>query len=302
MSRPGAARGVITEVGGGVYRVRLDTTETVDAALRGRLKLERRSGDKVVIGDRVSLQRSAGHWVVQEVEVRRSQLLRRGPGGRRAKVVAANLDEILVVVSAVDPEPRLGLIDRLLVVAEASALPPVLIVNKVDLPGGRESATELEGLYAGIGYPVLAVSAVTGSGLDRFAERVCRGSTALVGPSGVGKSSLLNALDPSLDLRVGAVSRRTRHGRHTTVSGRMILLPCGGMVADTPGFGDVGLWAVEADDVGSCFPEIVMREGRCRFRGCSHLTEPGCAVRAAVETGEVAVSRWTSYQTLRDEA
>jgi len=290
------------EVGGGVYRVRLDTGETVDAALRGRLKLQRRSGDKVVIGDRVSLQRSEDHWVVQEVEPRRSQLLRRGPGGRRAKVVAANLDEILVVVSAVDPRPALGLVDRFLVVAEASGLPPALIVNKVDLPGGTESAAELSDLYAGIGYPVLVVSAVSGFGLDRFAERLCRGAAALVGPSGVGKSSLLNALDAGLELRVGDLSRRTRRGRHTTVSGRMIVLPCGGMVADTPGFGDVGLWGVEAAEVGSCFPEIRSCEGQCQFRGCSHLTEPGCAVRAAVEAGEIAISRWSSYRMLRREA
>jgi ribosome biogenesis GTPase len=293
---------VITEVGGGVYRVCLDTGETVDAALRGRLKLRRPSGQKVVIGDRVSLQRPMDHWVVQEVEHRRSQLLRRGPGGRRGRVMAANLDEILVVVSAVDPEPTLGLIDRLLVVAEASELPPVLVVNKVDLPGGDKSSSELVELYAGIGYPVLVVSAVSGLGLERFADRVCSGAAALVGPSGVGKSSLLNALDASLDLRVGEVSQRTRQGRHTTVSGRMIVLPCGGMVADTPGFGDVGLWGVEADQVGSCFPEIRMREGECQFRGCSHLAEPGCMVRDAVEAGEIAVSRWTSYRTLRSEA
>jgi len=294
--------GLVAEASGGVYRIRLDAGALVDAALRGRIKLERRSGDKVVIGDRVTLERSGDQWVIERVEPRRSELLRRGAGGRRAKVVVANLDEILVVVAAGDPEPRLGLIDRLLVIAEANALPATLVVNKADLPGAQDRVAGLARLYGGIGYPVLGVSATAGSGLQEFAERVCRGCSALVGPSGVGKSSLLNALAPGLDLRVGQVSHRTGWGRHTTVSGRMISLPCGGTVADTPGFGDAGLWGVDPREVASCFPEIAARANECQFRGCSHLAEPGCAVRHAVEAGEIAGSRSESYRALRSEA
>ncbi|HSM61804.1 MAG TPA: ribosome small subunit-dependent GTPase A [Longimicrobiales bacterium] len=302
MISPETVGGTVVETGGGVYRVRLDSGGQVDAALRGRLKLERRSGDKVVVGDRVRVARSGEDWVVEGVDPRSSQLLRRGPGGRKAKVVAANLDAILVVVAARDPDPTPSLIDRLLVVAETSGLTPVLVVNKADLPGGRESAQALRRLYGGIGYRVLVVSAVSGLGMEALAEQVCTGATALVGPSGAGKSSLLNALDPGLGLRIGDLSRRTGRGRHTTVSARLIQLSCGGAVADTPGFGDVGLWGVAPDEVAACFPEMEARVGECRFRGCAHLGEPGCAVRLAVERGEIAPSRYASYRTLRSEA
>ena len=131
---------------------------------------------------------------------------------------------------------------------------------------------------------------------------MCDGSSAFIGPSGVGKSTLLNAIDPALGLRTGELSRKTGTGRHTTVGSRMIALACGGLVADTPGFGDVGLWSVQPEDIGDCFPEFARYRDDCRFRGCAHLEEPECAVRAAVERGELPRSRFDSYVTLRAEA
>ncbi len=298
----GAREGTVYATGGGVYRVRLDEGGEVEAALRGRLKLERRTGDKVVIGDRVRVEPSGDAWVVEHVEERRSEMVRRGPGGRRAKVVAANLDRVLVVVAARDPDVSPELVDRLLVVVEASALHAVLVVNKVDLAGGAERGRELAATYAPIGYRVLAVSATTGEGMESFAEEACAGMAALVGPSGAGKSSLVNRLDPSADLRTGAVSRRSGRGRHTTVDSRLVPLACGGVIADTPGFGDVGTWGVARDDIEACFPELEAYRGRCRFRSCAHVAEPDCAVRAAVDRGEVAESRYRSYVALRGEA
>lgn len=299
------ARGTIGTVhatGGGVYRVRLDDGHEVEASLRGRLKRERRTGDKVVIGDRVRIAPVADAWAVEEVEERRSQMVRRGPGGRRAKVVAANLDHVLVVVAARDPEVSFELVDRLLVVVEASGLHPVLVVNKIDLPGAEERARSLADTYEPIGYRVLSVSATTGQGMEVFADEACSGTSALVGPSGVGKSSLVNRLDPSVELRTGTVSRRRGRGRHTTVDSRLVPLACGGTVADTPGFGDVGLWGVAPGEVETCFPEMRTRSEQCRFRSCAHLKEPDCAVRAAVERGEIAESRYRSYVALREEA
>jgi len=294
--------GTVYATGGGVYRVRLDDGSEVDAALRGRLKLQRRTGDKVVIGDRVRMVRAGGAWVVDAVDDRRSEMVRRGPSGRKGKVVAANLDRILVVVAARDPDATHELIDRLLAVVEASGLHPVLVVNKVDLPGARDRFAEIRRTYDPIGYRVLAVSAESGEGVDDFAREACAGTAALVGPSGVGKSSLLNRLDPALELRTGALSRRGGRGRHTTVDSRLVPLACGGVVADTPGFGDVGLWRVDPDDVEACFPELARRAEGCRFRRCTHASEPDCAVRAAVERGEVAESRYRSYLGLREEA
>ena len=288
--------------GGGTYRLRLDDGSMVDAALRGRVKQERRTGDKVVIGDRVVAVRSDEAWLVDTVAPRDSEIVRRGLGGRIAKVVAANVDRVFAVVAARDPDVTFSLVDRLLVVAESSGLHPILVVNKTDLEGGAAKAAELAALYGPLGYRVLAVSAADGSGMDDLRREMSQGTSALMGPSGAGKSSLLNALHPELELRIGDLSRKTGRGRHTTVSSRLIPLECGGVVADTPGFGDVGLWGVASEDVAACFPEIADLEEGCRFRGCAHMREPDCAVIAGVAEGTVASSRYESYVRLREEA
>jgi ribosome biogenesis GTPase len=287
---------------GGVYGVTTDDGRAVEATLRGRLKRERRTGDRVVIGDRVTVAEADDGWTVEEVLPRRTQLVRRGPGGRRPQVVVANLDRVLVVVAARDPDVTLTLVDRLLVVAESSGMHAQLVVNKIELDGADAVVRALSDVYRPIGYDPLLVSAADGTGMDRLAEEICTGSSALVGPSGVGKSTLLNAIDPELELLTGALSRKTGRGRHTTVNARLIELACGGLVADTPGFGDVGLWGVPPEEVASCFPEFAEREDGCRFRGCAHLSEPDCAVRAALAEGEIAASRYQSYVTLRGEA
>jgi ribosome biogenesis GTPase len=296
-----SAEGVVCCLGGGVYEVLLDDGSVVEASLRGRLKLEVRAGDKVVVGDRVGLGLVGDAWVVERVGPRRTAIVRRGPRARHPKVVAANLHRAMVVVAARGPDLSHGLVDRLLAMAEDSGMHPVLVVNKVDLEGGREVAREVGALYGGIGYQVLATSAFTGEGLSRLKGALCHGATALVGPSGVGKSSLLNAIDPGLELRIGELSRRIRRGRHTTVGVRLMPLACGGLVADTPGFGDVGLWEVAPEDVEHCFPDVAAHRAGCRYRGCAHLKEAGCAVRAAVERGDVAESRYRSYVALRRE-
>ncbi|UCC26032.1 MAG: ribosome small subunit-dependent GTPase A [Gemmatimonadales bacterium] len=298
-------RGMVTATGGGGYSVLLDEGEEVQAVLRGRLKLEARVGDRVVIGDRVlvvPVEAGAGEkgWAVERVEPRASQIVRRGPTDRRPKVIAANVDRMLAVVAARDPEPRLEQLDRLLVIAEANGIRPVILVNKTDLPGADAFVDRIRKTYREAGYRVVAVSAESGRGLEELRGLLGTGTSALVGASGVGKSSLLNALAPELELRTGELSRKVRRGRHTTVRARLIRLPSGGLVADTPGFGDVGVWGVSADEVEGCFPEVVQRREGCRFRGCAHVTEPGCAVLAAVEAGEVPESRWGSYVALRE--
>ncbi len=293
---------------GGMYRVRLDDGRYLEASLRGRLKREARTGDRVVIGDRVEVRvAEEGTATIERVRPRTSQVVRRGPGGRRPKVVAANADRLMAVVAVADPVPRQSLVDRLLAVGEANHLETVLVLNKVDLlhgddPPSRRFPPELHDFYRTIGYPVLETSAVTGEGLGALREILSTGTTALVGPSGAGKSSLLNALEPGLDLRIGELSRRKGTGRHTTVSARLLALSSGGLVADTPGFSDVGLWGVEARAVEAGFPDFSPHREMCRFRGCSHIHEPGCGVRDALERGEIDRGRFESYSTLVREA
>ena len=211
--------GMVRHVGGGVYTVALESSEIVEASLRGRLKLEKRAGDQVVIGDRVHVEAIGdGAHVIEEVLPRETAITRSRFGGRSIKVLVANADRMLVVVAAAQPKPHRDLIDRLLVVGESGGVPPVIVVNKMDLEGAAEVAKGLERVYLPLGYDMLRVSALVGEGMDRLAEQLCEGISALAGPSGVGKSSLVNTLEPEHALRTGELSRKGGTGRHTTVS------------------------------------------------------------------------------------
>jgi len=312
-------KGTVHRSQGGIYQVRLESGRTVEASLRGRLKQEARTGDRVVIGDEVEVTLGPeDSATIETVAERDTEIVRRGPGGRRPKVVAANVDRMVVVAAAARPEPRQILLDRLLVVGEANGLESIVVLNKVDLIRGtggergilREGVpldalpffSHLSRLYRQIGYPVFETSVVSGEGIDALARVLCAGTSALVGPSGVGKSSLLNAIEPDLELRTGELSHRVGRGRQTTVSARLITLPCGGTVADTPGFSDVGLWGVDQRELERCFPEFDPAREECQFRGCSHLHEPNCGVQAALARKEIDPVRFSSYRNLAEEA
>ena len=256
----------------------------------------------MVIGDRVEVEVDGASATIEEVLPRTTTFRHRRAHGRTAKVVAANLDQVVVVMSAREPDLSLRYLDRILAVCESNRLPCRVVINKQDLPRAAASSDPVRGLYRGIGYEVLLTSAESGLGLARLRAIAVRGICALVGPSGTGKSSLLNRLDPSLGLRIGELSRKTRTGRHTTVTSRLLTLSDGTLVADTPGFGDVGLWGVPAGRLDRCFPEIRTLVDGCRFRACSHVHEPDCAVREAVDSGRIARSRHAHYQALLEEA
>ncbi len=297
----GAVAGQVIETVGGVYRVR--TTEgIVEASLRGRLKWAGPVPGKVVIGDHVEVAAGAeGAFVIESVRERRTSLSRWASSGRVAKVVAANLDTLLVVASVADPRPSREVIDRMLVMGASGGMHVRLVLNKVDLPGSRAVQAELERAYRAAGYAVLATSAVTGEGMEAFCAVIHSGSSALAGPSGVGKSSLLNAVEPSLDLRTRRVGRRSRIGKHTTVSSRLIALANGGHVADTPGFSDVGLGGVAPAELDGCFADFRPFLGTCHFKDCTHVHEPGCSVLTAVADGHIQSERHRSYRSILAE-
>jgi len=299
---------MVHETRGGVYGVVLDDGSRVEAAIRGRLKQEQRTGSRVVIGDRVVAEQQGDRWTIESVEPREAELVRRGRGGRAPKILAANLDRIFVTVALRAPRASTQLIDRLLVLVESSGMHPTLILNKADLleeedaaEGADDIATFTE-IYGSVGYEVIVASAKSGRGIEEIHEMACNGLSAFIGPSGAGKSSILNTIDPELELRTAGLSKKTGTGRHTTVGSRLIELHCGGLVADTPGFGDVGLWSVSPEEVAACFPEFQEPAQSCRFRGCTHRVEPDCGVRDALEAGEIFESRYRSYLTLYEEA
>ncbi|MEX0935950.1 MAG: ribosome small subunit-dependent GTPase A [Gemmatimonadota bacterium] len=295
-------RGTVLESVGGVYRVALDEGGEVDASLRGRVKQEPRTGDRVVPGDRVGIDEAhdGGH-TIEVVLPRENELVRGGPAGRKAKVVVANLDRIAVVLAVDEPPFRETVADRFLVLAEVCGISPVLVLNKVDLPGHDEVVASVRDLYQPLGYPVLATSAETSRGLEALRETFARGISAMVGPSGVGKSSLLNELLPGIELRTAPVTRRGGRGRHTTVGARLIRFSADGWMADTPGFSEIGLWNVEPSALARAFPEFEDPSEECRFRVCTHSHEPECGVLAALERGEIDPRRYENYRVLLEE-
>lgn len=293
--------GTVLRGQGGVYEV--ETPDGVlEAVLRGKLKRDERSGEKVVVGDRVEMEPEASGertvWAIQRVHERSSLLARRAPGkAPRPKLIAANIDQLLIVFAAANPTPHLRMLDRFLVIAEDAEIPPVIVVNKIDLTG-EDEARRAFAPYLAAGYTVLFTAAKRGVGVGEAGERLCGRMSALAGPSGVGKSSLLNAVQPGLGLRVAEVSEAQNKGRHTTVTAQLIPLACGGYVADTPGLRELGLWEVDRDNLQFYFPEFEPFRYDCRYPGCTHVHEPGCAIRAAVEAGAVDAGRAESYRRM----
>ena len=282
---------------GGRYRVDCGG-EVVEASLRGRMK---RGRARVLVGDEVTLAyQEDGAATIEGIGPRRSLLRRRSPGrSHGTRPVAANIDQVVVVGAARDPEWNPLMMDRFAAVAEANGLPIVVVVNKIDLDPEAESHAVP---YRDAGYRVLLVSVEASAGLDDLAAQLTGKVSLFTGPTGVGKSSLLNALSPGLELRTAEVSKRSRAGRHTTVSSEMYPIGRDGYVVDTPGLRDIGLWGLDGHEVAAAFPELARYGGQCRFNNCRHREEPGCGVVAAVDRGELSETRVESYRRLLEEA
>ena len=288
----------------------LPAWELFPAVLRGRVRLERSSAtNPVAVGDRVryELEGAASEEhpaLIKEVLPRDNYLIRRSTNlSRQSHVIAANLDQAVIVVSLLFPEIKLPFLDRILVTCEVYKVPVLIVLNKVDLY--REEAPELLDaflhIYEGAGYTVLQTSARTGEGIDALRER-CRDRINLFsGESGVGKSSVIKALDPTLDPKIGQISAAHLQGKHTTSLYEMYRLGSGGFVIDTPGLRGFGLVDLEKEEISKYFPEMLAVMDDCRFVPCTHTHEPGCAVKAALEDGRISAERYNSYLGMLEE-
>ncbi|MGC4044110.1 MAG: ribosome small subunit-dependent GTPase A [Armatimonas sp.] len=301
--------GVVVRAGRGFYDVQTDGGKTITCKLRGNLKknltyvniggrqrVDRarklQETDALAVGDRVRI--SEDDAVVEEVYPRRAALTRRSGNERERQTLVANLELAVIVFAAAEPQPDLFKLDRFLVMAEDAELKILIVLNKSELASEEEVAAFVAE-FSTIGYDVLAVSAKTNRGIDTLREKLTDRISALCGPSGVGKSSLLNAIQPGLALKTGETGGITHAGRHTTVRAELLPLHFGGWVADTPGLRQVEFWDLPAEDVMFCFPELVPLIGTCRFADCRHRTEPQCAVRAALADGRLSERRYQSY-------
>lgn len=253
--------------------------------------------DPVAVGDRVRfLDAGDGSGVIHEVMTRRNKLVRRAAGPKPLEqVIVANVDQVIPVVAAAFPEPKWELLDRYLAAAESRDLPSLILLTKLDLVG-REILDEAVAEYEQIGYRVILTSARTGEGIEELRDALRDRTSVVVGKSGVGKSSILNAVEPGLGLRVNEVSEVTSKGKHTTTHLELFKLAFGGAIVDTPGMREFGLWEVDDADLGANFREMQPYLGQCRFgMDCQHTHEPGCAVKAAVAAGAISERRYESY-------
>ncbi|MBN2305540.1 MAG: ribosome small subunit-dependent GTPase A [Anaerolineae bacterium] len=283
----------------------------VISQLRGRLKEDYQETDIVALGDRVTIERlpieaDTVGGVIVAVEERERVLSRVAPSSavgtsaEREQVIIANPDQAVFVFAATQPDPSVRMLDRFLVAAEKAEIPDIgVCVNKIDLVD-RELARAIFADYERIGYPVLYVSAQTGEGIPALRDMLAGKISVFTGPSGVGKTSLLNAIEPDLGRRVNAISQATTKGRHTTRYSELVPLAGGGYVADTPGIRALAPWDVEPEELDGYYIEIAPHVAACKFPDCTHVHEPGCGVLTALKQGAISAERYDSYLRLRD--
>lgn len=302
--------GLVVKTHSGFYTVQTPT-HLITCQLRGSLKQASKKTELCVIGDRVQVELTEDSTTVQRGVITailpRERVLSRvepsayaGKAGEREQVMIANLDQAVFVFSTTTPTPNPRTLDRFLIAAEKAQIPSIIIVaNKIDL--ATEDVLEMFNIYAQIGYTVMYVSAHNQTGTDELRHALTDHISIFTGPSGVGKSSLLNVIQPGLGQAVGAVSHKLTKGKHTTVNAELIPLAAGGYVADTPGIRTLSPWDVEPMELDAYYPEFRPYISACSFSDCTHFDEPGCAVRAAVERGEISEMRYDSYQRVREQ-
>ncbi len=298
-------RGVVTRATGSWFEV-LHQGVSYSCRIRGRLRLKgARSTSPVVVGDVVHFEREeqGTSYVICSVEPRRNYIIRRASNlSKESHIIAANIDRAMITVTLFSPETATEFIDRFLVTCEAYKIPATILLAKADLLVEHpEAVAQFRSIYESAGYEVIEISALKGTGLERVKELLQGATTLISGNSGVGKSTLINSIEPSIEIRTGEISQSHHKGKHTTTFSAIYPLSVGGYIIDTPGIKGFGLIDIEDAELWHYYPEMLRWGEECQFYNCTHTHEPKCAVRGAVERGEIAYSRYESYLKILDE-
>jgi len=297
-------QGLVIKSTGSWYEVQTDEGKAIKCRIKGKFRtLDIKTTNPLAVGDRVTVEPEPDQetGLITELEPRKNYIIRKSVNlSKQAQIIAANLDQAFLIVTLASPRTSLGFIDRFLVTAEAYDIPAKLIFNKLDLfsAEGLDILTQYQSIYERAGYPCYSVSALKSINLDKLRELLKDKVTLVSGHSGVGKSTLINALLPGSELKTGEISDWSDKGKHTTTFAEMFKLPFGGYLIDTPGIRELGVFDIEKQDLGRLFPEIRTLMDDCRFHNCRHINEPGCAVLEALDEGELEPSRYDSYLSI----
>ncbi|OYD44794.1 ribosome small subunit-dependent GTPase A [Sphingobacterium cellulitidis] len=297
-------RGLVTKSTGSWYQVLAESGERLECRIKGKFRTQGiKTTNPIAVGDWVEFEIEQGlqSAVITKLEPRKNYIIRRSVNlSKQTQIIGANLDLAMLVVTLASPPTSTGFIDRFLVTAEAYGIPAALVFNKLDLfsEEGLEILAEYIAIYKDLGYPCYTVSALEKENIDDLNEVLKDKITLISGHSGVGKSTLINAIIPGSDLKTGNISDWSDKGKHTTTFAEMIDLPFGGKLIDTPGIRELGIVDIEPQELSHYFPEMRNLLNQCRFHNCRHINEPGCAVLEALENGEIEPSRYDSYLSI----
>jgi ribosome biogenesis GTPase len=306
-------QGLVLKSTGKIYNIILENGEIIKATIRGKLRIEGlKTTNPIAAGDRVELtassdtnsQDSPVSYSIQSILPRKNYIVRKSTNlSKQMQIIAANVDHAYLLVTLKSPVTQIGFIDRFLVSAEAFRIPTTLLFNKIDLFGAEEERlfTELSAIYTSLGYTCHRICAENEAQISFLRKELKDKQVMISGNSGVGKTTLVNSLDPTLTLRTGEISKVHEQGKHTTTFAEMHSLASGGYIIDTPGIRAFGVIDLEKEHMAHYFPEMRNLIGACRFHNCLHLNEPNCAVKDAVEKDEISFSRYQSYLDLMYE-
>jgi len=294
--------GWVVKSTGSRYLVRTKDNSVIECTLRGKFRLQGiKTTNPITVGDVVSFERQQNHGFITAIKERKNYIYRKSTNlSKITHIIAANIDVAFLVVSMVEPHTPLGFIDRFLVAAESFRIKTILIFNKIDLCSAeiQEKCRKLQQLYEHIDYECISTSVVTKQGIDLLREKMQHHVSLFGGQSGVGKSSIINLLEPNLQLKTAQVSGYNSKGKHTTTFAEMFELSFGGFVIDTPGIKEFGLIQYKKEEVSHYFPEMLQLLSGCRFTNCTHTHEPHCAVKQAVEEQIITPSRYQNYLSI----